>query len=85
MLVSISMSLTWPAFVTKGWPFFADGVVLWQSGLDNYWLIIGLKDASNYGGGFDLVYFVRIWIGCSVLLIIQLIYILIFRAANASD
>lgn len=41
--------------------------------------LIGLNDADSYGGGFDFVDFFQIWIGFSLPLLIQLIYISIFR------
>ena len=40
--------------------------------------LIGLNDADRYSG-FDFVYFFQIWIGFSLPLLIQLIYISIFR------
>ena len=40
--------------------------------------LIGLNDADGYGG-FDFVDFFQIWIGFSLPLLIQLIYISIFR------
>ena len=41
--------------------------------------LIDLNDADSYGGGFDFVDFFQIWIGFSLPLLIQLIYISIFR------
>ena len=41
-------------------------------------LLAGLNDADFYGG-FDFVSFFQIWVSCSIPLIIQFIYILIFR------
>ena len=44
MLASTFISLTWPASVTRGWPFlFADGFVSWLYGDDTYGKDVMLK------------------------------------------